>query len=126
MFLSRNKRNNVYPCKPQFYYIKVGFKGVNIRHVFVMSVCASVQPDKSLPCPHQETLHRWLSKLHPVKILNRLEFYANCLIGDNMHEMSKPIFWENNVLDKQAKPIFLKECEKIYMYLKILSVESFT
>ena len=30
MFLSRNKNNNVYPCKPQFYYIKVGFKGVKI------------------------------------------------------------------------------------------------
>ena len=28
MFLSRNKKNNVYPFKPQFYYIKVGFKGV--------------------------------------------------------------------------------------------------
>ena len=30
MCLSRNKTNNVYPCKPQFFYIKVGFKGVNI------------------------------------------------------------------------------------------------
>ena len=30
MFLSRNKKNNVYPCKHQFYYIKVGFKGVKI------------------------------------------------------------------------------------------------
>ena len=30
MFLSRNKKNNVYPCKPQFYYIKVGFKRVKI------------------------------------------------------------------------------------------------
>ena len=30
MFLSGNKKNNVYPCKPQFYYIKVGFKGVKI------------------------------------------------------------------------------------------------
>ena len=30
MFLSRNNKNNVYPCKPQFYYIKVGFKGVEI------------------------------------------------------------------------------------------------
>ena len=30
MFLSRYKKNNVYPCKPQFYYIKVGFKGVKI------------------------------------------------------------------------------------------------
>ena len=28
MFLSKNKENYVYPCKPQFYYIKVGFKGV--------------------------------------------------------------------------------------------------
>ena len=30
MLLSRNKENNVYPCKPQFYYIKVGFKWVEI------------------------------------------------------------------------------------------------
>ena len=30
MFLSRNKKNNVYPCKPQFYYVKVGFNGVRI------------------------------------------------------------------------------------------------
>ena len=30
MFLSRNEKNNIYPCKPQFYYIKVGFKGVKI------------------------------------------------------------------------------------------------
>ena len=30
MFLSRNKKNMEYPCKPQFYYIKVGFNGVNI------------------------------------------------------------------------------------------------
>ena len=26
-FLGRNKKNNVYPCKPHFYYIKVWFKG---------------------------------------------------------------------------------------------------
>ena len=30
MFLSKNKKNNVDPCKPQFYYIKVGFKGVKM------------------------------------------------------------------------------------------------
>ena len=30
MVLSRNKKNNVYPYKPKFYYIKVGFKGVKI------------------------------------------------------------------------------------------------
>ena len=38
MFSSRNKKNNVYPCKPQFYYIKVGFKGSKLyRYVFVMT-----------------------------------------------------------------------------------------
>ena len=41
MFLSRNKKVNVYPCKPQFYRIKVGFNGVKtiyffFRYVFVM------------------------------------------------------------------------------------------
>ena len=30
MFWSRNKKNNVYPCKPQFFYIKAGFEGVKI------------------------------------------------------------------------------------------------
>ena len=30
MFSSKNKENNVYPSKPQFYYTKVGFKGVKI------------------------------------------------------------------------------------------------
>ena len=30
MVLSRNKKNNVYPCKPQFYYIKVAFTGVKV------------------------------------------------------------------------------------------------
>ena len=30
MFLSGNKKYNIYPCKPQFYHIKVGFEGVKI------------------------------------------------------------------------------------------------
>ena len=30
MLFSRNNKNNVYPCKPQFFYIKVGFKGVKM------------------------------------------------------------------------------------------------
>ena len=34
MFLSRNKKNNVYPCKPQFYYIKMGFKGIKFFSCF--------------------------------------------------------------------------------------------
>ena len=30
VFLSKNKKNNVYPYEPKFYCIKVGFKGVKI------------------------------------------------------------------------------------------------
>ena len=36
-------KNNVYPCKPQFYYIKVGFKGgQNYIGMFVCVVCVEV------------------------------------------------------------------------------------
>ena len=38
LVLSRNKRNNAYPCKPKFYYIKVGFKGVNIIYACFRNV----------------------------------------------------------------------------------------
>ena len=44
MLLSRNKKNNVYPCKPQFYYIKVGLKGVKIILVCFRDGCT---------CPNQ-------------------------------------------------------------------------
>ena len=33
-------KTNVYPCKPQFYYIKVGFKGVKIIWVCFRDVSA--------------------------------------------------------------------------------------
>ena len=33
--------------------------------------CLSAQSDKSLRCPHEETLHPWLSKMRPVRILIR-------------------------------------------------------
>ena len=33
MFLSIDKKNHAYPCKPQFYYIKGGLRGVKIIQV---------------------------------------------------------------------------------------------
>ena len=36
------------------------------------SACASEQFDQNLHCPYEETLHTWLSKMRPVKILIRL------------------------------------------------------
>ena len=48
MFLSRNKKNNVYPCKPQFYYTKVGLRGSKLyEHVFVMWVANKIDPDQT-------------------------------------------------------------------------------
>ena len=47
MFFSRNKKNNVYPCKPQFYYIKFGFKGSKLnRHVFVVRIFTAAKREK--------------------------------------------------------------------------------
>ena len=44
VILSKNKKTNIYPCKPQFYYIEVGFKGVKLyRHVFVMHFSMTVK-----------------------------------------------------------------------------------
>ena len=31
MCLSKNKKNSVYPSKPQFYFIKVGLKGGGVK-----------------------------------------------------------------------------------------------
>ena len=38
MCLSRNKRSCVYLCKPQFYYINVGFKGYSIIKAYFRDV----------------------------------------------------------------------------------------
>ena len=48
MFLSRNKKNNVYPCKPQFYYPKVGFKGGQ-NYIGMFSRCFSISDLVSVP-----------------------------------------------------------------------------
>ena len=41
MFLSKNKKN-VYPCKPQFYYIKVVCKGVFVTRTCFRDVMSFV------------------------------------------------------------------------------------
>ena len=68
MFLSRNKKNNVYPYKPPFYYtcIKVGFKGVKLyRHVFLMGPNED-SSDESLHCPFEETASLAIHKVPSV------------------------------------------------------------
>ena len=56
MLLSRNKKNNVYPSKPQFYCIKVGFKGVKYIDMFswwVHKPQNKVKQKNELPLPQQ-------------------------------------------------------------------------
>ena len=49
MVKSKNKKNNVYPCKPQFYYIKVGLKGCKLHeHVGIM-VTSELRNEKRFP-----------------------------------------------------------------------------
>ena len=44
MFFKQNKKNNVYPCKPQLYYIQVGLMGSKLyRRVFVMGNLFSLE-----------------------------------------------------------------------------------
>ena len=48
LFLSKNKKNNVHPWKPQFYYIKVGFKGQNYISIFSWCLFCSTLCAKSV------------------------------------------------------------------------------
>ena len=41
-------------------------------YLWTYALSAYVRSDQSLRCPHEETLHTWLSKIRPVKILIRL------------------------------------------------------
>ena len=44
--LSRNKKINVYPCKPKFYYVKVGFNGVKLIKACFRDVNSFLVPRK--------------------------------------------------------------------------------
>ena len=64
MFLSRNKKNNVYPCKPQFYYIKVEFKGVKIILVCFRDVDFNSSYTFLPGCDKRPTLKDTLYEVH--------------------------------------------------------------
>ena len=66
MFLSRNKKNNVYPCKPQLYYIKVGFKGVKIIYICRYVFC-DVQNGLHTHSVRSAPLQSLLTKLLPIQ-----------------------------------------------------------
>ena len=43
-------KNNIYPCKPQFYFIKVGLKGVKIILACFRNEIENVMSDQALHC----------------------------------------------------------------------------
>ena len=53
--LEQKKKKNVYLCKPKFYYIKVGFKGVFITQT----------------CLHDVVVYKYVRKLHFMSPLTR-------------------------------------------------------
>ena len=73
-------KNNVYPCKPQFFYIKVGFKGVK----FIQACFRDVDNNSGiifLISPKQHTL--WIlirSTSEDVLIISTHNI--NCFYGE--------------------------------------------
>ena len=83
MFSSRNKKNNVYPCEPQFYYIKVGCKGVKLnRYVFV--ICKT------------RTLTKTYNSFKPSHLQMLNEFYSS-VPRNSLNEMSSPSLLSYNI-----------------------------
>ena len=62
------------------------------------SACASAQSDQSLHYPHEETLHPWLSKMCPVKILIRLRECAVWSESSLVARARRYIFWTSERL----------------------------
>ena len=97
MILSRNKKNNVYPCKPQFYYIKVGFKGSTLyRRVFVMNKNVydrlnSLSLSKSWQMLTILIYTLMLSTLGELFRRRHIEIFSY-FCWRHFHEMSNPIF----------------------------------
>ena len=64
MYLSRNKKNNVYPCKPQFYYIRVGFKGGQ-HYIGMFSWCRGMRTWTQ--ASHHENIPVIVNNFDPLK-----------------------------------------------------------
>ena len=99
MFSNKNKKNNVYPCKPQFYYIKVGFKGVNIiqayfrdEHVYSLFLKQTTLKVRSFLHKHIQSKLNSSNTDGSFSMANTNSFLSNCEI--------LPIAQENKDLGK--------------------------
>ena len=75
MFLSRNKKNNVYPCKPQFYYMKVGFKGVKIIWACFRDDITKNTPIFSLEPPRRDGSNEYPQSMFRAEIWKISDFF---------------------------------------------------
>ena len=97
MFLSRNKKSNVYPCELQFYYIKVGFKGQNYIGMFSWWDPKDMPKFASLTCCFDETCcsnYPCLEQISVVpKMLQPLKFNSPRTHGD--YSLNVPLHLSN-------------------------------
>ena len=68
MFLSRNKKNNVYPYKPQFYYIKVGFKGGQ-NYIGMFSWCNFILNAIPNCSADEKQAAKWITTYHLITVI---------------------------------------------------------
>ena len=98
MFLSR-KKNNVYPCKPQFYYIKVRFKGVKIIYVCFRDVTSTCNNASSDMCLAKTQL-----SLHIHSEIIRIHHECTCRIGKS-HPRDRNFNWVRGLPSKSLVEI---------------------
>ena len=60
------------------------------------SACASAQSDRNLFCPHEKTLHPWLSKMCQGKILIRLRKCAGWSESSLGAHVQRYVFWRSD------------------------------
>ena len=82
MFLSGNNKNKVYPCKPQFFYIKVGYKGTKLYRRDGIKQCLflrSVEPVMNIIIKNAKATGQFGRSIQPAEKSN-LVLHMKCRI----------------------------------------------
>ena len=115
MFWNKNKKN-VYPCKPHFYYIKVGCKGVFTRTCFhYVSPISTIESNK-----HVYNLSSIMRT--PTFYLLLSESKGADQLRNNRAKKSAPLLSLHTAVDR-ATPLLLKSAIQC-LYLSSVVVQS--
>ena len=108
MFLSRNKKNNVYPCKPQFYYIEVGFKGVRIIQVWFRNAGSIYL---KLQLSHTKgAASMWLSCLVALKIWSVSLIQKKLVPWSSRYPVLTIFIWFDLWVLRPSQTLYLRSC----------------